>query len=154
RPGDTFDLTVTPRAEPVPASLEPVPSAKELLARNAAVRAGPEPTVVDRATPFVRGFGRHLLEARLGHATYTAVDSADGTFHQERLDVALRGVDTFASFRFYGDLTAVGYASRPEALTAFRRGATAMLFVHEAELTNRDAQKPLVLSLGRVWPFH
>lgn len=152
RLGDRFTVQPPP-SEPQPAPRPRPAPEQELARRNAALREAPPLLVRDEARAASDALGRRMrASVELAHASWLAFSSADGSFHEERLDVVVRGAPVAGPFRLYADLTALRRTA--PATTRFRPGEETQLYVREAELSARDPGSSWTLSAGRLWPWY
>ncbi|MGC4114755.1 MAG: hypothetical protein QM765_09125 [Myxococcales bacterium] len=156
RPGDRFEVKNAGQARTGPAAVEPMPappSPAELAARNAALSAAPVPKVA-----FVATLGPAPAEGLNLHSdaawTHTSWLSSGGAgFHNERVDLAVRGLEIAGGFRVWADLSFVQYESRPEN-ARYRPGGGTFLYVRELAVAQREIGNPYALAAGRVRPWH
>jgi len=154
RPGDSFALANGEKQEARSVDRAPMPSAAELDRRLAAVTSAPYPQV-----DYQDGGGGNAIrrsgsaEVGLGHTSWVGAHTDDGTFLQERLWVALRGVSLSPSLRLYVDALALHWTQRPIGFR-FPIQASNQLFVHQAEVSSREIGESLAFSAGRIWPVH
>ncbi|MBZ4418599.1 hypothetical protein [Myxococcus sp. RHSTA-1-4] len=149
REGDRFDLpkreaSATVAARPLPASTT------ELTRRRALLESSTQP-LVEYASGRTGSSRRPAVQVALDHTSWAS--NTGGDFHQERLDVALRGFPLGAGFRVWLDASARAWASRPEDFRSPSR-TVARLYVREGEVTRREAGEHLALAVGRVWPWY
>lgn len=160
RPGDRFEVAgaqarAKSRSEPVQ-SVEPMPappSAQELKARNAALAAAPIAKVAFAGTPGqspAAGLNLHS-EAAWTHTSWLS-SGGDG-FHNERVDLAIRGLEIAGGYRVWADLSLVQYESRPGNVR-YRPGGSTFLYVRELAVSQREVGNPYTLAAGRVRPWH
>jgi hypothetical protein len=124
------------------------PASGEALA---ALAAAPGPRVVDEAGP---GAGQLAFraDAALTHHSFFAGES--GQTHRQSVQVAVRDVPLgFLGTTASVDLTVLTYAARPDG-ARFRAGSRAQLYVHETAVARRAVEHDLVLSVGRIRPWH
>lgn len=151
RKGDHYPL---PRvaAPPAPAAKPVAPlSEAELASRRKALEGAAVPLVVAKASaapPALRGAA---VGAQLAHASYATLDGGGGSYHQERIDVELRGVAIGQGFRAFASLSALRWTQPADV--RFRRDAPTQLYVREGELSSRTPGRSWTLSAGRVQPL-
>jgi hypothetical protein len=155
RPGDTAVLrAMEAKGEgkaPV-RPLPPVPPPEELWEQREQVVRRELPLVkakVEQPLGLVRA---HRSSAALIHESWVSAASDRGRWHQERLQLAIRGVPIAAGTRLLVDLSTVRWTRRPLTFISPHRAQT-QLFVHEAAVTRRESGDSWVLSAGRVWPW-
>ncbi|MFL5442093.1 MAG: hypothetical protein ACJ79W_23325 [Myxococcales bacterium] len=136
---------------PRPAVERPSPplSEAETARRRRVVETAPHAKVEYRAAAGP-GIASGKTEVELAYASWASQDS--GSWHQQRLDVAVRGAPVGAGFSLYADLSARHWSRRP-GVANFRPDAATQLYVWEAELVRRPAQGGPQLALGRVRPW-
>jgi hypothetical protein len=155
RLGDTFPLGRAPATQetgPAPKTLPP-PAPSSTIARAQVMLAD---TPVDKVEFKGGGLGGSrgapVATAELSYNLWAA--TGGDTFQQERIDLAVRGVDLrFAGFRAWAQITAYAWSAQPPAVR-FRPGDTAQLYVWETEASSRELGRPFVVSVGRIWPWH
>ena len=152
--GDRFVLPrVAPPSEPP--RLPAPPTAAELARRRAAIEAAPSAPLVEHegGGDADAVLGRRMrASAELAHATWAAFETSDGAFHEERVDVSIRGAPVIGPFRVFAELTALRRTAPSNV--RFRPGEDNQLYVREAELSAREPGDPWALSAGRLWPWH
>ncbi len=149
--GDVFPpVKVSPTPSPQARSVSPLPESV-ISQQKEEVEAAPLPMVESKASPPGPGLRGALVTAELAHASWVTLDGGGGSFHQERLDLDLRGLSIAQGFRAYASLTALRW-TRPDT-TRFRPGAPTELYVREAEVSSRELGQRWGLSVGRVQPF-
>ncbi len=155
REGDSFSVAAKKEgAVTSPTARAPLPSSAELDRRLAAVTSAPYSQVDYKGQSQTGAIGRTLAtEIGLGHTSWVAADSPDGTFHQERLQLAIRGAPLSSSLRLFVDALALRWTGRPSGFR-FPIQSPNQLFVHQLEVSSREAGQSLVFSAGRIWPFH
>jgi hypothetical protein len=95
--------------------------------------------------------GGRSLSAGFTHSTW-ALDGLT-SFQQERLDLAIRGVELASGVRANVAATVLAWPLRP-ANTPFFAGHPIQLFVRELSLSARDPGRPYAAAIGRLWPWH
>lgn len=109
------------------------------------------PRVVDRATP---GAGRLALRADAALTHHSFFVAGGDALHRQSLQVSVRDVPLgFLGTTAQVDLSVLTYAARPET-AGFRAGSRAQLYVHETAVSRRAVEHDLVLSVGRIRPWH
>lgn len=152
--GDVFRVEtpppLPPAEQPKAGPRQPQVTAHEAERGRAALAAAPYELV-----PFHEADGEgssaRRVEASLGHTTWAVPGSA--TYHQERLDVALRGYEVGGGFRLSAAATALAWTGRP-AGARFLPGQPMQLFVRELELSSREPGRAYAVSAGRLWPWY
>ncbi|MCA9552501.1 MAG: hypothetical protein KC933_20880 [Myxococcales bacterium] len=118
---------------------------------RAAVATAAGPHVVDEATP---GAGRLAFRADAALTHHTFFVAQGGAYHRQSLQVAVRDIPLgFLGTTANVDLTVLTYAARPDD-ARFRAGSRAQLYVHETAVARRAVDHDLVLSVGRIRPWH
>jgi hypothetical protein len=153
--GQTGDVFALPRLAPParPSAERPSDSPlseAESARRHRFLEAAAYHKVEHRAAVAVPSVLTGKSEVQLAYASWASQQS--GGFHQERLDVAIRGAPVGAGFALYADLSARRWSLRSGAVNA-RPDEPNQLYVWEAELVRRPAQGGLLLALGRVRPW-
>jgi hypothetical protein len=150
RPGDTFALSLSaPLAMPdVERAAQPLSDA-EVARRRRLLDAAPHEKV-DYQGPPAFSVLSGKSEVRLAYATWA--EQNVGPWHQERVDVAIRGMPVGGGFALYADLSARRWSQRSGTIVA-RPDDLTQLYVWEAELARRPAQGGLALAFGRVRPW-
>jgi hypothetical protein len=151
RKGDFYPLR--PAASPPALVAKPVAplSEPELASRRAALEGAAVPLVeakVSAAPPALRGA---VVGVDLAHASYATLDGGGGSYHQERVDVELRGVTIGQGFRAFVSLSALRWTQPANA--RFRPDAPTQLYVREGELSSRTPGRSWTFSAGRVQPL-
>ncbi|HEY3451638.1 MAG TPA: hypothetical protein VGK67_35090 [Myxococcales bacterium] len=155
RPGDRFEAAAKSTGSR-PAAVEPMsapPTAAELKARNAALSAAPVPKVAfagASGTSPAAGLNLHS-EAAWTHTSW--LSSGGAGFHDERVDLAIRGLEIAGGFRVWADLSLVQYESRPDN-ARYRPGGSTFLYVRELAVVQREVGNPYAVAAGRVRPWH
>jgi hypothetical protein len=151
RRGDTFRITPRPAPAP-PKPLPPLVDAEELDRRAQVVAAQPVLKVEARAKAAdpVEAPGPRRAEVVLSHAVWSS--SGFSAWQQERVDAAVRGVETFGGLRLWADLRAVHWTVHPDTAHDLP-GQQSRLYVWEAALATRDPSRPYTLAFGRVMPW-
>ncbi len=151
RPGDTAPLATTAKAlEAEPPTLPaPLPAA-ESERRLGVIESAPIQQVQYVAPPEQRSVhDLERIQATLLHTSWIASDSA--ARHQERVELRIRGAEVGAGWRLFADASGV-YRGTPSA-DRFRPDDTAYLEVRELQLSMREADRALAVSVGRVLPW-
>lgn len=156
RVGDRFKVSVE-RAPKVAAPDAPPPltTAEELASRNATLVAAPVGKVA--YTGPVTGGGAPAgglrLHGELGWTHTSWVSTGGAGFHDERVDLAIRGLEIWRGLRVWADATLVQFEARPDH-ARYRPGTGTMLFVRELALARREVGSPFAFAVGRVRPWH
>jgi hypothetical protein len=151
KPGDTFALSPpAPLAMPEAEKLAQPLSDAEVARRRRLLDAAAHEKVDYRGAPAFSVLSGKT-EVRLAYATWA--EQHVGPWHQERVDVAIRGMPVGGGFALYADLSARRWSQRSGTIVAQPDEAT-QLYVWEAELARRPAQGGgLALAFGRVRPW-
>ena len=151
QPGDTFTLSASAPAA-TPAAERPAPplSDAETARRHHALQAATYERVEFRGAPAMAGILSGRTEVQLAHATWASQNV--GPWHQERLDVSVRGAPVGGGFALYADLSARRWSLRSGPVAA-RPDDRTQLYVWEAEVARRPARDGLALAFGRVRPW-
>jgi hypothetical protein len=150
--GDAYRLAKMSPAPPLqPRPVSPLP-ASVVSQQQAVVEAASLPMVESKASPSGPGLRGAVATAELAHASYATLDGGGGSFHQERLDLELRGLSIAQGFRAFVSLSALRW-TRPDT-TRFRPGAPTELYVREGQVSSRELGQRWGLSAGRVQPFN
>jgi hypothetical protein len=148
--GDTFALSAAPPlAIPEPERPQQPLSEAETDRRRRVVETAPREKVDFHGTPAARALSGRT-EVELTHATWA--EQTVGPWHQERLDVAIRGMPLGAGFELYADVSARRYTLRSGSVLARPEDPT-QLYVWDAEIARRPTQGGLALAFGRVRPW-
>jgi hypothetical protein len=100
-----------------------------------------------------RGHGTATVSTGFG-AWLSQGDPQGGSYAQERIDGAIRGLEIGATgFRFDGGFSAVRW-NQPLAVERFRAGTPTQFYLWEAEASRRQQDGGTTVAVGRLWPFH
>jgi hypothetical protein len=148
--GDTFSLAAPPPlAMPEGEKAAPPLSEVETDRRRRALEAAPHEKVDFHGTSAFKVLSGRT-EVQLTYASWA--EQTVGPWHQERLDVAIRGMPLGGGFELYADLSARRWSQRSGQIVA-RPDDPTQLYVWEAELARRPVQGGLALAFGRVRPW-
>lgn len=154
RPGELARLP-RPSIKPAPekaARLPPIPSTEQLEQQRVQVLAASGPYVKTESREAFGGRAHRWAQPVLTHESWATARRADSTWHQERVDLSLRGAPIAKDTRFYLEATALQWTGRPNEYLSPHTSAT-QLFIREAALVRREDENSVVLSAGRVWPY-
>ena len=153
RPGDQFQAGPAPARAAAAGPLATPPGTEELRARLAVLVAAPVPKVAfsGGAKDGAVSPALHLkAEAEWSHTSW--MSSGGAPFHNERIAVAIRGLEIGRGFRVWADLSAQQWETRPEN-ARYRPGVGTQVFINELAVANREIGNPWALSAGRVRPW-
>lgn len=148
--GATFGLSPPTPQTAQPVTRPPAPAPSEVVAhqREALLQAAFEKVDARPEAPAgitARGGSRVAVV----HTTYAA--SGVGPWHEERVNLTLRGLPLGNEFSLNADLSARRWALR-SGFVQFRPEDPSQLYVWEAALSRRGRDDALAVSLGRVRP--
>jgi hypothetical protein len=153
RPGDQFRLGPAPAQPGAIAPLAPPPSPEQVSARRAALVSAPV-ALVAFAGGTQGGAGSPALqlksEAEWSHTSW--MSSGGAPFHDERIAVAIRGLEIGRGFRVWADLSAQQWETRPET-ARYRPGVSTQVFINELAVANREIGNSWTVAAGRVRPW-
>jgi hypothetical protein len=151
RAGDVFALPRSaPTARHAAQRTAPPLSEAETARRHRLLEAAAHQKIEYRAPPASPAILSGKSEVQLAYATW--VSQRSGSWHEERLDVTVRGAPVGAGLALYADLSARRWSLRPGGAN-FPSGGPNQLYVWEAELVRRPAEGGLSMALGRVRPW-
>lgn len=152
RVGDRYALPAKPppAAEAEKVVPPPPPSSREeLQARNAALAGAVHEIRMPEALP--AGPRRFRASARLGHASWMMLSSADRDFHEELVAIRLDDAPIAGPVHLHADLLATVESTLPAA-SRYRVDAPARFYARRLELSALPNGGRLRLSGGRLWP--
>jgi hypothetical protein len=151
RVGDTFRAPGRREAKKTaPPALPPLVDDDTLTSRAEALADAPQEKVDfdGRASAHARG----AVSVSPGFAVWRGQPSDAGTYSQERIDAAIRGMPLGAGLRFDAAFSAIRW--QQPALERFRPGEPTQFYLWQAEVNRREMDARTVFSLGRIWPWH
>src|SRR5437763_3491749 len=149
RQGDAFALPNAPASAPAPEKAAPPLSEAETTRRHHALEAARFAKVEYRGPAPLPAILSGRTEVQFAHTSWGSEQF--GPWHEERVDVWVRGAPVAGGFALYADISARRWS--PPSGASVRPATRTQLYVWEAELARRPLDGGLTVALGRVRPW-
>ena len=149
RQGDAFALPRVTAAVPAAEKAAPPLSEAETARRGRALEAARFSKVEYRGPAPLPAILSGRTEVQFAHTSWGSEQF--GPWHEERVDVWVRGAPVAGGFALYADMSARRWS--PPSGASVRPATRTQLYVWEAELARRPLDGGLTVALGRVRPW-
>lgn len=143
-------ISVERKAEAPATPLAPVPDARQLASRLAAVEAAPVGLVEFAGGAPVGSGAASTVQVTISHTTFSDLSSANGPYQLQRVDAALNELHLWRGLHVSADLSVLNWSRRPAIFRSPLKG-TPQVFVRRAEVSWHERGGVVRAALGRVW---